>query len=528
MEKETFYVTTPIYYPSGKFHIGTAYTTVLADCIKRYKLLRGYDAFMLTGMDEHGQKIQDVAEKNGKTPQQHVDEIAEVAKELWKKMDINYDDFIRTTEPRHTKVVEKIFDRLMKQEDIYLGEYEGWYCTPCETFFTDTQLVDGKCPDCGREVKKMKEESYFFNMKKYQKRLEEFYEQNPDFIVPESRKNELFNNFIKPGLEDLCVSRTSFDWGVPVKANPKHVIYVWLDALTNYITALGYGSEDDSKFKKYWPASLQIVGKDIIRFHGIYWPIFLMALDIPLPKKLYAHGWIMMKDGKMSKSKGNIVYPELLMERYGVDATKYFLLKELQFGQDGVFTPEGFVERYNIDLCNDLGNLLNRTIGMLNKYFDGNIPENVGHKNDVDINLEKEVLEYANEFEQNMDSYHISNALGNIWNIISRSNKYIDETTPWILAKSENEEDMEKLKSVMYHLAENLRIVAVLLQPFMPDTSAKMFKQLGIDNEELKSWETTKEYGKTKAVKVVEKGEPLFLRLDMDEEVEFIRNGMKG
>ena len=374
MENKTFYVTTPIYYPSGKFHIGTAYTTVLADTMKRYKIARGYDSYMLTGLDEHGQKIQEVALKNGKTPGEHVDEMAVAAKKLWEYMDIEYDDFIRTTEERHTKVVEDIFDRLMEQGDIYLGEYEGWYCTPCETFFTETQLVDGKCPDCGREVKKMKEESYFFNMKKYQKRLEDFYKQNPDFIAPESRKNELFNNFIKPGLEDLCVSRTSFDWGVKVKKNPKHVVYVWLDALTNYITALGYGSDDDSKFKKYWPADLQIVGKDIIRFHGIYWPIFLMALDLPIPKKLYAHGWIMMKDGKMSKSKGNIVYPELLIDRYGLDATKYFLLKELQYGQDGVFTPEGFVERYNIDLCNDLGNLLNRTIGMMNKYFEVNIP----------------------------------------------------------------------------------------------------------------------------------------------------------
>ena len=393
MENKTFYVTTPIYYPSGKFHIGTAYTTVLADAMKRYKILRGYDSYMLTGMDEHGQKIQEVASKNGKTPQEHVDEMADAAKKLWEYMDIKYDDFIRTTEERHTKVVEDIFDRLMDQGDIYLGEYEGWYCTPCETFFTETQLVDGKCPDCGREVKKMKEESYFFNMKKYQKRLEDFYAENPDFIAPESRKNELFNNFIKPGLEDLCVSRTSFDWGVKVRKNPKHVVYVWLDALTNYITALGYGSSDTSKLEKYWPADLQIVGKDIIRFHGIYWPIFLMALDLPIPKKLYAHGWIMMKDGKMSKSKGNIVYPELLIERYGLDACKYFLLKELQFGQDGVFTPEGFVERYNIDLCNDLGNLLNRTIGMMNKYFDGVIPSLTNIKNEQDDEIESYVIE---------------------------------------------------------------------------------------------------------------------------------------
>lgn len=527
MEKKTFYLTTPIYYPSGKFHIGTAYTTVLADCIKRYKTLRGFDAYMLTGMDEHGQKIQDVAAKNGKTPQEHVDEIAENAKELWKKMDIHYDDFIRTTEERHTKVVEDIFDKLMEQGDIYLGEYEGWYCVPCETFFTDTQLVDGKCPDCGREVKKMKEESYFFNMKKYQKRLEEFYEQNPDFIAPESRKNELFNNFIKPGLEDLCVSRTSFDWGVKVRKNPKHVVYVWLDALTNYITALGYGSSDETKFKKYWPADLHIVGKDIIRFHGIYWPIFLMALNLPLPKKLYAHGWIMMKDGKMSKSKGNVVYPELLIERYGLDACKYFLLKELQYGQDGVFTPEGFVERFNIDLCNDLGNLLNRTIGMMNKYFEGIIPNYVGQKNEVDSDLEQTVKNHIKAFEDNMESLHISNALGEIWNIISRSNKYIDETAPWVLAKSENEQDKEKLKSVMYHLAENLRAVAVMLQSFMPETAEKMFKQLGLDNEEFKTWESLNEYEKIGGQKVIEKGIPLFMRLDMEEEVEFIKQGMK-
>jgi len=528
MEKKTFYVTTPIYYPSGKFHIGTAYTTVLADCIKRYKTLRGYDSYMLTGMDEHGQKIQEVAAKNGKTPQEYVDDMADMAKELWKKMDICYDDFIRTTEERHEKVVEDIFDRLMEQGDIYLGEYEGWYCVPCETFFTETQLIDGKCPDCGREVKKMKEESYFFNMKKYQKRLEDFYAQNPDFIAPDYRKNELFNNFIKPGLEDLCVSRTSFDWGVKVKKNPKHVVYVWLDALTNYITALGYGSEDDSNFKKYWPADLQIVGKDIIRFHGIYWPIFLMALDLPLPKKLYAHGWIMMKDGRMAKSKGNVIYPELLIERYGLDACKYFLLKELQNGQDGLFTPEGFVERFNVDLCNDLGNLLNRTIGMMNKYFEGNIPECVGLKNEVDGELERTVEEKVRAFEENMENVGVSNALSNIWEIISRSNKYIDETAPWILAKSEVEEDREKLKSVMYHLVENLRIVAVLLSSFMPETTVKMFEQLGIKEEKLKTWESIEKYGQINEGKVIEKGEPLFMRLDTEEEINYIKEAMKA
>lgn len=529
MGERTFYVTTPIYYPSGKFHIGTAYSTVLADTMKRYKQERGFDSYMLTGLDEHGQKVQEVARKNGKTPQEHVDEMAEMAKKLWEKMDIHYDDFIRTTEERHTKVVADIFDRLMEQGDIYLGEYEGWYCTPCETFFTETQLVDGKCPDCGREVKKMKEESYFFNMKKYQKKIEEFYEQNPDFIAPESRKNELINNFIKPGLEDLCVSRTSFDWGIPVKKNPKHVIYVWLDALTNYITALGYGSEDDSKFKKYWPADVHIVGKDIIRFHGIYWPIFLMALGLPTPKKLYAHGWIMMKDGKMSKSKGNVVYPELLIDRYGLDATKYFLLKELQYGQDGVFTPEGFVERYNIDLCNDLGNLLNRTIGMMNKYFSGEVSELPTVKNEQDEELENFVEGCVKAIESEMDSIHVANALSEIWEIIARSNKYIDETAPWMLAKSENEEDKEKLKAAMYHLIENLRIIAILIRPFMAETSQKMLQQLGISNKELITWDSIKNY-KTllKDIKVIEKGEPLFMRLDIEEEVNFIKEGMKN
>ncbi len=526
MENKTFYITTPIYYPSGKFHIGTAYCTTLADTIKKYKKMRGYDAFLLTGLDEHGQKIQQVAEKNGKTPKEHVDEMAKQAKELWKKMNIDYDYFIRTTESRHEKTVEEIFDKLMKQGDIYLGEYEGWYCVPCETYFTQTQLVDGKCPDCGREVKKMKEESYFFNMKKYADRLIKFYEENPDFIQPESRKNELFNNFLKPGLEDLCVSRTSFDWGIKVRSNPKHVIYVWLDALTNYITALGYGSDDDTLFKKYWPADLHLVGKDIIRFHGIYWPIFLMALDLPLPKKIYAHSWFMMKDGKMSKSKGNVIYPETLINRYGLDATKYYLLKEMSFAQDSIFTPEDFVERFNFDLCNDLGNLLNRTIGMINKYFNGAIPKyNVSSL--LDEKIEKYSINQIKLVEEKMDEYHISNAISEIWNLVSRANKYIDETAPWILAKDEQNKD--KLEAVMYHLVEILRKIAILIKPFMEETSEKILNQLNINKDELKTWDSLyKNNLIPDKIIVTQKGEPLFVRLDMEEEINYIKEGMKN
>lgn len=525
--KEKFYLTTPIYYPSGKFHIGTAYTEVLADTIKRYKQLRGYDVFMLTGTDEHGQKIQTVAEKAGKTPQEHVDEMAKMAKDLWKKMDIKYDYFIRTTEERHVKAVQKIFEYFLEKGDIYKGEYEGWYCMPCETYFTKTQLVDGKCPDCGREVKLLKEEAYFFNMKKYADKLLKFYDENPDFVEPAYRKTEMINNFIKPGLEDLCVTRTSFNWGIQVPNDPKHVIYVWLDALTNYITALGYGSDDDTLFKKYWPADLQVVGKDIIRFHGIYWPIFLMALDLPLPKKIYAHGFIMMKDGKMSKSKGNVVYPEILIDRYGLDATKYFLMREFPYGQDAIFSPEGFVERFNYDLCNDLGNLLNRTIGMINKYFDGNIFEYNGHQNEPDEEIENYANSQVKVVEDKIENLHLSDALAEIWNLISRTNKYIDETAPWLLAKEEDKQ--EKLKSVMYHLSENLRKVAILISPFMEDTANSIFKQLGLENAELQTWDSLYEYDKIpNNTKVIEKGEPLFVRLDMEEEINYIKEQMKG
>src|SRR5574342_1063108 len=445
---KTFYITTPIYYPSGNLHIGHAYTTVAGDAMARYKRLRGFDVMYLTGTDEHGQKIQRNAEAKGITPQQYVDEIVDGIQELWGKLDISYNDFIRTTQRREKEDFQKDFGQALEQGDIYLDQYEGWYCTPCESFYTDRQLEDGNCPDCGRPVEKVKEESYFFKMSKYVDRLLTYCEENPEFIQPESRKNEMINNFIKPGLEDLAVSRTTFDWGIKVPGDPKHVIYVWIDALSNYITALGYGTENDANYLNYWPADVHLVGKEIVRFHTIYWPIMLMALDVPLPKKVFAHGWLLMKEGKMSKSKGNVVDPVMLIDRYGLDALRYYLLREVPFGSDGVFTPEGFVERINFDLANDLGNLLNRTVSMINKYNDGKI-EATGVSTEFDASLEEVVEETISHFHKAMDKFEFNVALADVWTLISRTNKYIDETAPWVLAKSED--DKAKLNNVLYH-----------------------------------------------------------------------------
>ena len=474
--KEKYYITTPIYYPSANFHIGHCYTTIIADSIARYQRLKEKDVFFLTGTDEHGQKIENKAKEKGVTPKEYVDEIVENAKDLWKSLGISYDKFIRTTDEYHEKAVQKIFDKLYEQGDIYLDKYKGLYCTPCESFWTETQLVDGKCPDCGREVSLVEEESYFFRLSKYQKRIEELYKTNPEFIKPESRKNEMINNFLKPGLEDLCVSRTTFSWGIPVSFNPKHVIYVWIDALTNYITALGYLSDDDSLFKKYWPADLHLVGKEIVRFHAIIWPALLMALDLPLPKQVFGHGWLKIDGGKISKSLGNYKDPREYIDKYGVDAVRYYALREVSFGSDGNFSEEALIARTNADLANTLGNLLNRTIAMTNKYFDGVI-SNSKVNEEIDTELINKASNLKSVVDKNMEKLYISDALEEIFNFLRECNKYIDDTTPWVLAK---EEKQERLQTVLYNLLESIRISSVLLTPFMPTTTEKIFKQLSI------------------------------------------------
>ena len=508
MNKEKFYITTPIYYPSANFHIGHCYTTIIADAIARYKRLTGYDVFYLTGTDEHGLKIQKKAEEAGVTPQEYVDDIVDNAKDLWKSLNISYDKFIRTTDKEHIECVQKIFKKLYDQGDIYKGEYKGLYCTPCESFWTETQLVDGKCPDCGREVNEVSEEAYFFRLSKYQEKLIKFYEDNPTFIEPESRKNEMINNFIKPGLEDLCVSRTTFDWGIPVTFDPKHVVYVWIDALANYISALGYLSEDNSLFKKYWPANLHIVGKEIVRFHTIIWPIMLMALDLPLPKKVFGHGWLVINGGKISKSLGNYKDPREYINSYGVDAVRYFVLREVPFGSDGSFSEEALINRTNGDLANVLGNLVNRTIGMANKYFDG-IVTNTNVNEEIDNNLIDEAINLRNVVNDYMDKLEVSKAITSIFDLLRNCNKYIDETMPWVLAKDESKRD--RLNTLLYNLIECIRISSVLLQAFIPDTCDKIFNQINTLNT---SYDSIFEFCGYKSGTKVNKAEVLFQRIE--------------
>ncbi|WP_315018332.1 methionine--tRNA ligase [Abiotrophia defectiva] len=533
-QKPTYYITTPIYYPSGKLHIGNSYSTLACDAMTRYKRLQGFDAFFLTGTDEHGQKIERTAEGLGVSPKQYVDEMADIIKKLWDLLDIDYSHFIRTTDDYHEKAVQDAFEQLLAQDDIYLGEYSGWYSVSDEEFFTESQLVEvyrdadgnvtGGIAPTGNEVTLVKEESYFFRMSKYADRLVQYYEDHADFLEPAFRKTEMINNFIKPGLEDLAVSRTTFTWGVPVKSNPKHVIYVWIDALLNYITALGYGSDDTSRYNKYWPADAHVIGKDISRFHMIYWPTILMALGLPLPKKIFAHGWYLMKEGKMSKSKGNVIYPETLVERYGLDATRFYLLHEMGVGNDAVFTPEGFVQLVNSELANDLGNLLNRTVAMMNKYFQGQVPTEGLDATAVDADYDAYVKEQMAAYYQAMDAMSLGAALSHVMAIVSRTNKYIDETMPWVLVKEEA--TLGQLRSVMNHLAEALRLVAHLSRPFMTQAPAKIFEQLGLKDQMDLDF-TQLAYGAFPAgASVVAKGTPIFPRLDAEAEVTYIQEAM--
>ena len=513
MDKKTFYITTPIYYPSDKLHIGHTYSTVAADTIARYKRFQGFDTFFLTGTDEHGQKIEDKAKEAGVTPKEYVDKIVAGIKDLWKLMNISNDKFIRTTDDYHEKAVQKIFTKMYEKGDIYKGYYEGLYCKPCESFWTETQAVDGKCPDCGRPVTNEREEAYFFRLSAYGDKLLKYYEEHPGFIEPQSRQNEMVNNFIKPGLQDLCVSRSSFKWGIPVPVNEDHVIYVWLDALTNYITALGFGSEDDTMYKKFWPADVHLIGKDIIRFHTIYWPAFLMSLDEPLPEKVYGHGWVLLEGGKMSKSKGNVVDPVILAERYGVDALRYYLLREIAFGSDGIFSNENLINRINSDLANDLGNLVSRTVAMVQKYFGGTIPAE-REAGDFDADLKALANETKSDAEAELDKLNFSVALTNIWKFVSRTNKYIDETAPWALAKDEAKQ--ARLAEVMYNLCESIRIISILIAPFMPETSAKIRAQLGV--AEGFEWAESGVFGKEDTYTVV-KGDIIFPRIDLEKEL---------